>query len=71
MFKEWLLIVWVGTSTNFTLLEYHHSFTACKEAIEKLKEDFQKPFVLECRDDMREGRSSLPKRGLNVGIGQK
>lgn len=68
MIKEWLLIVWIGTSTNFTMLEYHYSFESCKEAIERLKEDFVNPLVLECRDDMREGRSTLPKRGLNVGI---
>jgi hypothetical protein len=71
MYKEWLLIVWVGTSTNFTLLEYHPSFPQCKEAMEIAKEDFKEPFVVECRQDMREGRSTLPKRGINVGVTKK
>jgi hypothetical protein len=68
VYKEWLLIVWVGTSTNFTLLEYHPSFIQCKEAMEKAKEDFQKPFVVECRQDLKEGRSMYPSRGNNMGI---
>jgi hypothetical protein len=68
MFKEWLLIVWVGTSSNFTLLEYHPSHPSCKEAMERAKEDFKDPFVVECRQDMREGRSMYPSRGNNIGI---
>jgi len=66
--KEWLLIVWIGTSTNFTLLEYHYSFETCNEARERLKEDFVPPLILECRSDMREGRSKYSKRPGSHGL---
>jgi len=68
MLKEWLLIVWVGTTTNFTLLGYYPTEATCKEARREIADDFKEPLVVECTNDLREGRSSLPSRRLSTGI---
>jgi hypothetical protein len=66
--REWLLIVWVGTTTNFTLLSWHGSERSCEAARQEIAADFRAPLVVECVTDFREGRSALPSRGYQGGL---
>lgn len=68
MITEWLLIVWVGTTTNFTLLSWHGSQRSCLEARQEIAENFKAPLVVECISNFREGRSQLPPRGYQGGL---
>ena len=68
MIKEWLLIVWIGTTTNFTLLSYHPSKESCLEEKKEIAGDFEKPLVVECTNDLREGRSNYSSRGNSTGL---
>lgn len=68
MITEWLLIVWIGTTTNFTLLSWHGSKQSCLEARSEIVNDFKAPMVLECKSNFSEGRSELPKRGYEGGL---
>lgn len=68
MLKEWLLIVWIGTTTNFTLLGYYPSKESCLEAKREIAGNFKKPLVVDCTNDLREGRSQLPSRGHSTGL---
>ncbi|MDA0248749.1 MAG: hypothetical protein NWR77_05040 [Burkholderiaceae bacterium] len=70
--KEWLLIVWIGTTTNFTVMERHLSEESCNQSAEKLKATTDPKFTVECSSDLREGRSQLPKPfGSGGGVGGK
>ena len=66
--KEWLLVVWLGTTTNFSVLEYHWSFQQCERQREVRAAQISPPFVLVCTQDMREGRSQLPPRSGSSGL---
>lgn len=68
MITEWLLIVWVGTTTNFTLLSWHGSEKSCLEARQEIAANFKAPLVVECASDFREGRSRLQSRGYQGGL---
>lgn len=69
MLKTWLLIVWVGTSSNFLIL--HETWT--KELCEKEMKVWELTLnnvlnrKLECVQDLKEGRSLYEKRG-NTGL---
>ena len=70
--KVWLLIVWIGTTTNFTVMERHLSEESCNQSAEKLKATTDPKFTVECSADLREGRSQLPKPfGSGGGVGGK
>jgi hypothetical protein len=68
MIKEWLLIVYVGTTTNFTLLDYFPSKQSCMAELKERSEDFRDPLILLCTDNLSEGRSELPKRSHSTGL---
>jgi len=68
MIKEWLLIVYIGTTTNFTLLEYFPSKELCTERLKEVKDEFEKPLIVTCTDNLSEGRSELPSRGHGTGL---
>jgi hypothetical protein len=68
MLKEWLLIVWLGTSTNFTIQGVHWSLEDCQRARDLLIADIGTAFVVICTQDLTEGRSRLPKNSIGVGI---
>jgi hypothetical protein len=71
MLKEWLLIAWMGTSTNFVLLDYYYSEQQCQRALAEQSSRVPDTVTLACSQDLREGRSELPRRGLNTGIIKK
>ena len=69
MLKTWLLVVWVGTSSNFMIL--HETWS--EELCEKEKHVWELVLNnvvnrnLECVQDLKEGRSQYKKRG-DIGI---
>jgi len=71
MLKEWLLIAWTGTTTNFVLLDHFPSLGQCDQQRQILLKDRDPTIELECRQDMREGRSTLPARNRVQGIATK
>lgn len=68
MIKEWLLIAWVGTSTNFVLLGQYWDVMACSQARDALVKSLPADVTVVCTQDMREGRSRLPDRPGSSGI---
>jgi hypothetical protein len=68
MIREWLLVVWLGTSTNFTLQGVYWSLEDCVRARSKLAATLGADFQVVCTQDMREGRSAYPPANANVGV---
>lgn len=70
VFKEWILIAWVGTSTNFVTLESHVSRPLCESALKTWRDQHSlTPGVhLQCVQDFREGRSEYPSRPGSQGV---
>jgi len=66
--KEWLLIAWLGTTTNFTILGYHVSLQACDNQRMSMSNIISDPMVMHCIQDMREGRSLYPKPTGSQGL---
>lgn len=67
MIREWLLVVWLGTSTNFSLQGTYWSLEDCARARQRLVEHLSPDFVVICTQDMREGRSEYLPRS-NIGV---
>ena len=68
MITEWLLIAWIGTTTNFVIL--HIGFTE-KDCIEEKKYwalTLNNNANLECVTDLKEGRSLFPARSGSQGL---
>jgi hypothetical protein len=68
MIREWLLVVWMGTSTNFTIQGVYWNLEDCARARQALTTTLGPDFVAACTQDMREGRSILPRRPGSTGI---
>jgi hypothetical protein len=66
--KEWLLVIWLGTSSNFMIQDVFWNRTECDRARKSVASALGTEYVVICTQDMREGRSSLPQRGSGVGI---
>ena len=68
MIREWLLVIWLGTSTNFSLHSVHWSLEDCQRARTDLIKTLAPEFVTVCTQDLREGRSQYPSRSGSQGI---
>ena len=68
MIREWLLVVWLGTSTNFTLQGIYWSLEDCARARTELAQNLGAEFAVICTQDLREGRSQYPRRGGDAGL---
>ena len=68
MIREWLLVVWLGTSTNFSIQGVYWSLEECAHARQILAAKLLPDFTVICTQDMREGRSTLPPRAGSSGI---
>jgi hypothetical protein len=68
MIREWLLVIWLGTSTNFSLQGIYWSLEECNRARLRLQQDLSKDFILVCTQEMREGRSNYPPRSSSQGL---
>ncbi|MFM1858619.1 MAG: hypothetical protein ACO3QP_04115 [Burkholderiaceae bacterium] len=69
--KEWLLILWIGTTTNLQVLDRFVDEKSCLERAEKVQADVGERFTVECKQDLKEGRSKYPPRGMGTGIAPK
>lgn len=66
--KEWLLIAWLGTTTNFSLLSIHFSLDQCQAKRVEIQKNFDSKITLVCVQDFREGRSQYPSPIGSAGI---
>lgn len=66
--KEWLLVVWIGTSTNLQVVEQHWTEPTCQNRAKEVQAELGESFTVACTQDLKEGRSQLPKRGVGVGV---
>lgn len=66
--KEWLLVIWLGTSSNFMIQDVFWNWEDCNRARLALLQTLSSEFVTICTQDMREGRSQYPSRGVAVGV---
>jgi hypothetical protein len=74
MLKEWLLIAWIGTSTNFTVISVHPTQPSCDRARSEqldLRSKENRAVVWICTQDLREGRSTYAPRPGSGGIAGK
>lgn len=70
MIKEWLLIAWVGTTSNFTVIATAPTLTSCDQKRTKYVELYRPggDITVVCTQNLSEGRSQLPSRPGSGGI---
>ena len=68
MIREWLLVIWIGTTTNFTLQGVYWSQEDCVRARDEIVTRLRSDFVAACVQDMREGRSAYAPRPGGQGL---
>jgi len=66
--KEWLLVIWLGTSTNFSIHSFYYNLASCDRARTELAKTLDDQFTVVCTQSMREGRSQYPRKGTGIGI---
>lgn len=68
--KTWLLIVWIGTTSNFQILHETWSQELCERelAVWSIVLNNVVNKNLECVQDLREGRSQYPARPSSQGL---
>lgn len=68
--KTWLLIVWIGTTSNFQILHETWSQQLCEKELEvwNIRLNDVANHNLECVIDLREGRSQYPARPGSQGL---
>jgi hypothetical protein len=69
MIREWLLIAYLGTTTNFTVISSHPTRISCDRArTEWLAAQSNPNLVIACTQNLSEGRSQLPSRSGSQGL---
>ena len=69
MLKEWLLVAWIGTTTNFTMISSHPTQSACDRArAEWLEANPRSVVTVACTQNLSEGRGQLPPRSGSQGL---
>jgi len=68
MLKTWLLIAWVGTTSNFQILHESFTYEQCVEERNVWMLILNNSIQLECTQDLREGRSQYPSRFGSQGL---
>lgn len=70
MLNTWLLIVWIGTTSNFQILHETWSQELCERelAVWSIILNNVVNQNLECVQDLREGRSQYPPRPRSPGL---
>lgn len=68
MLKTWLLIAWIGTTSNFQILHESFTYEACITERRIWQQTLNHTVQLECRQDLREGRSQYPARPGSQGL---
>ena len=68
MLKTWLLIAWVGTTSNFQILHESFTYEQCVAERNVWMLILNNSINLECTQDLREGRSQYPGRPGSQGL---
>jgi hypothetical protein len=68
MLKTWLLIAWVGTTSNFQILHESFTYEQCIEEKNVWMLILNRSIQLQCTQDLREGRSQYPPRWGSQGL---
>jgi len=69
MIREWLLIAYIGTTTNFTMISSHPTQAACNQARTEWLVYWSSPnVVVACTQNLSEGRGQLPPRTGSQGL---
>lgn len=68
MLKTWLLIAWVGTTSNFQILHETWSEELCVKEKNVWMLVLNNQVKLDCVQDLKEGRSLYPSRPGSQGI---
>jgi hypothetical protein len=68
MLKTWVLIAWVGTTSNFQILHESFTYEQCVEERNVWMLILNNSIQLECTQDLREGRSQYPPRFGSQGL---
>ena len=68
MLKTWLLIAWVGTTSNFQILHESFTYEQCVAERNVWMLILNHSINLECTQDLREGRSQYPVRPGSQGL---
>ena len=61
-------MVWLGTTTNFTVQGVYWSVEDCARARQDLMSTLGQDFVVVCTQDMREGRSQYRSSPGSAGL---
>jgi len=68
MLKTWLLVAWIGTTSNFTILNESFSLEDCQEQRNVWMLILHNRMQLDCVQDLKEGRSAYPARPGSQGL---
>jgi hypothetical protein len=68
MLKTWLLVAWIGTSSNFTILHEAFTYDKCVEEKNVWMLMLNNNIKLDCVQDLKEGRSLYPVRPGSQGL---
>ena len=68
MLTNWILIAWIGTTTNFTILHVDLTEKGCIEEKNVWMIVLNNHAKLECVTDLKEGRSLFPARPGSQGL---
>ena len=68
MLKTWLLIAWVGTTSNFQILHESFTYEQCVAERNVWMLILNRSIQLECTQDLSEGRSQYPSRFGSQGL---
>jgi hypothetical protein len=68
MLKTWILVAWVGTTSNFSILHEAFSYEKCIEEKNVWVLILNDQVKLNCVQDLKEGRSLYPSRSGSYGL---
>jgi hypothetical protein len=68
MLTNWILIAWVGTTSNFVILHVDFTEKGCIEEKNVWMLVLNNRAKLECVTDLKEGRSLFPTRPGSQGL---
>lgn len=67
MLTTWVLVAWVGTTSNFLILSETFTQTDCQATQARWRDELDHHVQLSCVTDLREGRSQYRRRN-NLGV---
>ncbi len=64
----WVLVAWVGTTSNFMILHEAFSYKSCIEEKNVWQLVLKSEIQLECVENLKEGRSNYQRRPGSHGL---